>query len=124
MAGRSGFALRIVSRWNTLTQAGPVLRQQMCVQPSFAAVHAPAPYLQAWRSLSSKPDTATSASVFAEQSTVDKHPAENKPVQKKPTRMRKAVMEVTDRAKTRLAEIIAGKNPAPAGIRLGVRTRG
>jgi len=33
-------------------------------------------------------------------------------------------MEVTDRAKARLAEIIAGKDPAPAGVRLGVRTRG
>jgi hypothetical protein len=33
-------------------------------------------------------------------------------------RVRKAVMEVTDRAKERLAEIVAGKDPMPAGVPL------
>lgn len=43
---------------------------------------------------------------------------------KRAPRARKAVLEVSDRAAERVAELMAQKDPPPVGIRLGVRTRG
>lgn len=99
----------------------PAARQVF--QKNFAvAARAPVPGAQAWRALSS-PAVSTSPA-FVERAPAE----ETRPTasEKKPRvkRVRKAVIEVTDRAKLRLAEIIGGKDPAPVGIRLGVRTRG
>merc|ERR1712216_806821 len=87
------------------------------------------PSLHAWRALSSASQAkpAASASLVERDPAAAERPAGDSAAAKKPPRakrVRKAGMEVTDRAKARLAEIIAGKAPAPAGVRLGVRTRG
>eukprot|EP00277_Geminigera_cryophila_P016180 CAMPEP_0179441440 /NCGR_PEP_ID=MMETSP0799-20121207/24996_1 /TAXON_ID=46947 /ORGANISM="Geminigera cryophila, Strain CCMP2564" /LENGTH=161 /DNA_ID=CAMNT_0021225705 /DNA_START=300 /DNA_END=786 /DNA_ORIENTATION=+ len=70
----------------------------------------------------------TPAETSASPAFIERAPAAERPAAaaKKPRvkRVIKAVIEVTDRAKARLAEIIGGKDPAPVGIRLGVRTRG
>jgi len=82
------------------------------------------PVLQAWRALSSSPSALSAPAAFVERSPAAAERPSEAAKKPRPKRARKAVMEVTDRAKQRLAEIIAGKDPAPAGIRLGVRTRG
>jgi hypothetical protein len=80
----------------------------------------------AWRALGSKFSSAPSAprGMVERGAAAAERPAAEPEKKPRAKRARKAVMEVTDRAKQRLAEIIAGKDPAPVGIRLGVRTRG
>ena len=39
-------------------------------------------------------------------------------------RQRKAVMSISERAAERVKELMAKKEPPPAGLRIGVRTRG
>ncbi|EKX37763.1 hypothetical protein GUITHDRAFT_154876 [Guillardia theta CCMP2712] len=65
---------------------------------------------------------SVSASAAAENS-MEGTSADEKP-KPRARRPRKAVLTLTERAKERLAELMASKSPSPAGVRLGVRTRG
>jgi hypothetical protein len=110
-----------VAGWEALSRQ-PFFQHSVWQLPLPSAARSPA--LQAWRAMSAPASAAPSLAAFVERGpAAAERPSE---AAKKPRtkRARKAVMEVTDRAKQRLAEIIAGKDPAPAGIRLGVRTRG
>ena len=104
--------------------AAHVLRQELC-----GARRMPAPQaspvavgLRASSQAASQPSATGVMDRDPEAAGRQEAAATSKPRRSK--RVRKAVLEVSDRAKVRLAEIVAGKDPAPVGIRLGVRTRG
>mmetsp|Transcript_45673 Transcript_45673/g.71563 ORF Transcript_45673/g.71563 Transcript_45673/m.71563 type:complete len:129 (-) Transcript_45673:1176-1562(-) len=71
------------------------------------------------------PEAATvEAGATVKLATEDAKAAPKSKVRERKTRVRKAVMTVSERAAERVRELMQGKDPAPAGIRLGVRTRG
>jgi hypothetical protein len=120
--------LRALSQWGAALPSPGVARAWR--QPVMAAAAATAVVgrarVPAWRALSSSPAPATAPPVLVDRgpAAAAERPAAAPAKKPRTKRAIKAVMEVTDRAKQRLAEIIAGKDPAPVGIRLGVRTRG
>ena len=104
--------------------AAQFLRQELCGarrMPAPQASHA-AVGLRASSQAASQPSATGVMDRDPEAAGRQEAAATSKPRRSK--RVRKAVLEVSDRAKVRLAEIVAGKDPAPVGIRLGVRTRG
>ena len=104
--------------------AAQFLRQELCGarrMPAPQASHA-AVGLRASSQAASQPSATGVMDRDPEAAGRQEAAATSKPPRSK--RVRKAVLEVSDRAKVRLAEIVAGKDPAPVGIRLGVRTRG
>ena len=112
-----------VAGWQALSMQ-PFFQHSVRQLPLPSAARSPAPALQAWRAMSAPASAAPSLAAFVERGPAAAERPSEAAKKPRPKRARKAVMEVTDRAKQRLAEIIAGKDPAPAGIRLGVRTRG